>query len=193
MHIVEAVLGNIKQGLWRARLEAASVDWLSLNQWEVQKNRLRKKTVGGAEIAVSLDRGTHLQDGDVLLWEPERSTAVVARVLLKEVMVIQIAANQAGDTRTRVCVELGHALGNQHWPAVVKGSQVYVPLTVDKRVMASVMKSHAFEGITYRFVPGSEVIPYLAPHEQRRLFGNPDQPTHTHSHEHEHDHDYASD
>ena len=47
------------------------------------------------------------------------------------------------------CVELGHALGNQHWPAVVKGTRVYVPLTVARAVMASVMKTHAFEGVTY--------------------------------------------
>ena len=46
----------------------------------------------------------------------------------------------------RTCVELGHALGNQHWPAVVKGTRVYVPLTVDRRSWRSVMKTHAFPG-----------------------------------------------
>jgi urease accessory protein len=33
------------------------------------------------------------------------------------------------------------------------------------------MKTHSFEGVTFAFAPGSEVIPYLAPHEARRLFG----------------------
>jgi len=33
------------------------------------------------------------------------------------------------------------------------------------------MKTHAFEGITYGFARGEDVIPYLAPHEARRLFG----------------------
>ena len=56
------------------------------------------------------------------------------------------------------CVELGHALGNQHWAAVVKGMRVYVPLAVARAVMASVMKTHAFKGVTYAFVPGAEVI-----------------------------------
>jgi urease accessory protein len=86
-------------------------------------------------------------------------------------------------------------LGNQHWPAVVKGSDVYVPLTVDRNVMASVMKTHAFSGITYEFLPGTEVIPYLLPHEARRLFGGADAtphshlPGHTHAHgEHHHSH-----
>ena len=52
----------------------------------------------------------------------------------------------------RTCIELGHALGNQHWPALVKGARVFVPLTVDHKVMASVMKTHRFEGIRYEFV-----------------------------------------
>jgi len=72
-------------------------------------------------------------------------------------------------------------LGNQHWPAVVKGTTVFVPLTVDRKVMASVMKTHAFSGISYDFAPGLEIIPYLAPHESRRLFGGADSTPHVHT------------
>ena len=91
-------------------------------------------------------------------------------------MIVDLAGcrGRAPAVVVRTVVELGHALGNQHWPAVVKGASVYVPLTVDRKVMASVMKTHAFAGITYEFVPGAEVIPYLAPHEARRLFGGAD-------------------
>ena len=87
----------------------------------------------------------------------------------------------------RTAVEFGHAVGNQHWPAVVKGMQVYIPLTVDRKVMQSVMRTHHLEGVDYSFQPGSEVIPYLAPHEIRRLFGGtgPDSATHRHEHCHE--------
>ena len=80
----------------------------------------------------------------------------------------------------RSAVELGHAIGNQHWPAVVKGTKMYVPLTVDRKVMDSVMRTHAFTGITHEFVPGTEVIAYLAPHESRRLFGGADSTPHSH-------------
>ena len=78
----------------------------------------------------------------------------------------------------------GHAIGNQHWPAVVKGTKVYVPLTVDKKVMLSVMETHHIEDITYRFIEGTEVIPYLAPHEVRRLFGGAGHESHSHEHVH---------
>ena len=73
--------------------------------------------------------------------------------------------------------------GNQHWPALVKGNRVYVPLTVDRKVMSSVMNTHRFEGIRYEFVPGGEIVPYLAPHESRRLFGGAEGPVHSHTHE----------
>jgi urease accessory protein len=183
--LVEAVLGNAADPEWKARLTAATVDPLDLDHWEAQKNRFRKKTRGGDELAVSLDRGTFMRDGDVLLWDAAAARAVVARISLRDVMIIHLdaMAGAAPELAMRTCVELGHALGNQHWPALVKGGRVYVPLTVDRKVMASVMKTHRFEGIRYEFVPGGEIVPYLAPHESRRLFGGAEGPVHTHTQE----------
>jgi urease accessory protein len=170
---VDAILGRASEGDWPGRLEHARSDVLLLDQAEAQKSRLRKRTAGGVEVAISLDRGIQLRDGDVLFWDEARRTAIVARVDLKDVLVIDLSALLDGprDVSMARCVELGHALGNQHWAAVVKGTKVYVPLTVARAVMASVMKTHSFEGVTFAFAPGSEVIPYLAPHEARRLFG----------------------
>jgi urease accessory protein len=146
---------------------------LRLDQSDAQKSRLRRATEGGVEVAISLDRGVRLQDGDVLLWDPSGRAAIVARIDLSEVLEIDLAAlpGEPVEVAMARCVELGHALGNQHWPAIVKGLSVYVPVIAARSVMASVMKTHAFEGVTYAFVAGQEVIPYLAPHEARRLFG----------------------
>lgn len=185
MILVEAVLGNAADPAWAARLAAAAVDELALDHWEAQKNRFRKKTAGGVELAVSLDRGTFMRDGDVLVWDAAASRAVVARISLRDVMIIHLdgIAGSPPEIALRTCVELGHALGNQHWPALVKGNRVFVPLTVDRKVMSSVMNTHRFEGIRYEFVPGGEIVPYLAPHESRRLFGGAEGPVHSHTHE----------
>ena len=185
MQIIEAVLGNATDPEWAARLVGAAVDPLELDHWEAQKNRFRKRTAGGVEIAVSLDRGTFIRDGDVLLWDGPASRAVVARISLRDVMIIHLdgLASDAPEVALRTCVELGHALGNQHWPALVKGTRVFVPLTVDRRVMSSVMTTHRFEGIRHEFVAGGEVVPYLAPHESRRLFGGAEGPVHSHAHD----------
>lgn len=185
MILVEAILGNAGDADWQTRIASAAVDTLELDHWEAQKSRLRKHTQGGEELAISLDRGTFIRDGDVLVWDAGTPSLVLARIRLRDVMAIHLDALMQSDPTIalRTCVELGHALGNQHWPALVKGDRVYVPLTVDPKVMASVMKTHGFEGIRYEFVPGSEVVPYLAPHESRRLFGAAEGAVHKHTHD----------
>ncbi|KXF77048.1 urease accessory protein UreE [Paramesorhizobium deserti] len=190
--LIEQVLGNTKEVLWKQKLDSARIDWLVLDQWEAQKNRLRKRTSGDLEVAISLDRNTHLHDGDILIWDEAGSCAVVVKTELKSVMVIDLGnvATQSPEIILRTCFELGHALGNQHWPAVVKGSKVFVPLTIDQKVMSSVMRTHDFSGITFEFVPGEDVIPYLAPHESRRLFGGAEPASHAHA-DHGHMHTRA--
>lgn len=190
MIIIENILGNIGDPEWSRRLYSANIDLLHVGQWEAQKSRFRKTTTKGAEIAVALDRGAYIRDGDVLLWDAQKTAAVVARIDLREVMVVHLddLKNLAPDVAMRTCVELGHAMGNQHWPALVKGNLVYVPLTVDRKVMSSVMDTHRFENIRYEFVPGREVVVHLEPHESRRLFGGAEGPVHTHTHSHTHSH-----
>jgi len=181
--LIESILGNAGDPDWTARLAAVAVDPLALDHWEAQKNRFRKKTAAGVEVAVSLDRGTFMRDGDVLLYDAAAGRAVIARISLRDVMVVHLdeLASHSPEIAMRTCVELGHAMGNQHWPALVKGTRVYVPLTVDRKVMASVMNTHRFDGIRYEFVPGGDIVPYLAPHESRRLFGGAEGPVHTHT------------
>jgi urease accessory protein len=185
MILIQTVLGNIGDREWAERLSAANTDLLEIDQWDAQKSRFRKTTAKGVEIAVSIDRNTHLRDGDVLLWDAQALSALVARIELRDVMIVHLdeLVSLAPEMAMRTCVELGHAMGNQHWPALVKDNSVYVPLTVDRKVMASVMNTHRFEGIRYEFVPGRAVVPYLAPHESRRLFGGAEGPVHSHTHE----------
>ena len=139
-------------------------------------------------------------NGDILDFSTENNKAIVIRIDLKPVLVIDLGgiANLDKDIIINRCIEIGHAIGNQHWPAVVKGTKVYVPLTVDRKVMLSVMDTHSIEGITYSFQEGQEIIPYLLPQEIRRLFGatGTDSNTHTHAHhvhDHDHDHDHSHD
>jgi urease accessory protein len=183
--IIEGILGNSRDPEWHQRLSVAKIDLFEVDQWQAQKSRFRKTTVNDTELAISLDRGTHIHDGDVLHWDIQTATAIVARIELRDVMIVRLDSlvRGASETAMRTCVELGHAMGNQHWPALVKDNVVYVPLVIDRKVMESVMRTHRFEGIRFEFVSGRDVIPYLAPHETRRLFGGAEGPVHSHTHE----------
>jgi len=97
---IKSVLGNIGDREWAERLSVAQSDLLEIDQWEAQKSRFRKTTANGVEIAVSIDRGTHIRDGDVLLWDAEARSAVVARIELRDVMIVHL------DDLTRLAPEV---------------------------------------------------------------------------------------
>lgn len=179
---------------WKEKLSSADIDFVFLDQWTAQKSRFLGKGVSGAEYPIALARHSQIVDGDIIDYDPENNKAIVLRIELSPVLVINMSSLEEKDPASiiRIAVELGHAIGNQHWPAVVKGTKVYVPLTVDKKVMLSVMETHHIEGITFDFEKGLDVIPYLAPHEIRRLFGGAGHESHTHTHSHgEEDHHHS--
>ncbi len=186
MEIFDSILGNASDADWKVRLEDAQVDWLELSQWDAQKNRFRKKTAGGRAMAVSLERGHSLRDGDILDWDEAERRAVVCRIRLCPVMAVDMAAlgGRPREEALASAVRLGHALGNQHWPAVVHGSTVFVPVSTDKNVAASVMDTHAIPGVSYVFLSGEDVLDLLDEHEARRLFGGAEQGGHVHEYQH---------
>lgn len=199
MKIYTEIIGNMYQKPeWSEKLKDINIEYVYLDQWTAQKSRFLGKSDKGEEYPIALKRHSQIIDGDIIYFSPGENKAVVLRIDLSPVLVIDMEALVQKDPETmiRISVELGHAIGNQHWPAVVKGTKVYVPLTVDKKVMLSVMETHHIEGITYEFQKGLEIIPYLAPHEIRRLFGGAGQESHSHEeahntcHEHPHTHSH---
>lgn len=197
MKIYTEIIGNIyHMPEWGEKLKDVETENIYLDQWTAQKSRFLGKSDKGEEYPIALKRHSQIIGGDVIYYSPKENKAVILRIDLSPVLVINMEALTRKDPENmiRISVELGHAIGNQHWPAVVKGMKVYVPLTVDKKVMLSVMETHHIEGITYEFQKGMEIIPYLAPHEIRRLFGGAGQESHSHEegpqacHEHMHPH-----
>lgn len=192
MKIYQQIAGNLCDPEWVEKSKDARIEYIDLDQWTAQKSRFVVKGDRGNEYAVALARHSQLRDGDIIEYRPERNELAVIRIRLNEVLVADLSSlvDQQPEKIIHIALELGHAIGNQHWPAVVKGTKVYVPLTVDKKVMDSVMHTHHIENVNYAFQPGSEIIPYLAPHEIRRLFGGtgPDSDVHHHHSEPVHIH-----
>lgn len=95
----------------------------------LRKTGSGKDTRNGQAIAVSLDRNAFLHDGDILLWDEKTKQAVICKIDLCEVLIIDLSGLQKlpADQLIERCVQLGHALGNQHWPAIVQNGFVYVP------------------------------------------------------------------
>ena len=184
MILIEHILGNAKKDPnWKQKLEGANIDLLVLDQREAQKSRCRRTSLGGRDLGISLERNVVLADGDVLLWDEANNTAVVVQLNLRDVMVIDLKElkQQPLDVLIKTSFELGHALGNQHWKAVTKHNEVYIPLTVETKMMDSVMRTHGFQHLPYAFVGGAQILPLLTTSEARLLFGGAEE-TDTHVH-----------
>lgn len=193
MNLYAEIIGNInKSSEWKEKLGNVEVENIHLDQWAAQKSRLLAKGDKGNEYPIALKRGSQVSDGDIIYYSPEEKKAVVIRIDLSPVLVIDLSGlkEKSPEDIIRISVELGHAIGNQHWPAVVKGTTMYVPLTVAEKVMTTVIDTHRIEGIKYEFKKGAEIIPNLEAQEVRKLFGGASHEIHTHSHNHDHGHDH---
>ncbi|EMO2481743.1 MULTISPECIES: urease accessory protein UreE [Citrobacter freundii complex] len=184
MYLIEKTLGNINsRGELDLSAEGIKHDVLVLEQWEAQKSRCRKKSQFGYDIGLSLDRHIRLNDGDILLYDKANRYLLTVKIQLRRVMVVDLGlfdVEKITDLLTRA-FELGHALGNQHWKAVIKGYCVFIPIVVADKMLASVMKSHGYIEGQYYFTEGEKVIPLLTPSESRLLFGGTEE-AHTHVH-----------
>jgi len=180
MIVVEEILGNVGED---ARLEelhrrweaTGQVETVELTPLEAQKGRLRTVTDKGTPLGIRLGRGSALRDGDVLYLNESEARVIVARLKPEEELIITLNATISPAELLRVAVRLGHVLGNQHWPVKVEGTSVYVPVSVDKKVMETVLQTYNLPGIEYRFEKATVgAVSRIVPHER------------AHPHEHPH-------
>lgn len=191
MAVYSEILGNINSSPeWKTKIDNTEIEFIHLDQWAAQKSRLLVKGDKGNEYPIALKRGSQVADGDVIYYSPDKKTSVVIRIDLCPVLVIDLSGlvSKSPEDIIRISVELAHAIGNQHWPAVIKGTTMYVPLTVAEKVMLTVIDTHHIEGISYKFEKGEDIISKLEPQEIRKLFGGASHEIHTHGHETTHTH-----
>lgn len=125
--------------------QAGTLDEVTIDECEAHKSRLRLYTSKGRELGLRLPRGTKLADGDVFALDAEEG-GVLLHLSLQEVMVLTSLPCPSETERLRRAVRLGHVLGNQHWPVAVVEQQVLVPVSLDRAVMETVLRTHHLTG-----------------------------------------------
>ena len=125
MILVESVVGNDP----RTRLEdeARTVDAWTSSGWTSGRPRRTASAARRRRASRSPSRSSatrHLHDGDSCLGRggTDRPSSPASSSRTSWSSASMACSDQPAETLARTCVELGHALGNQHWPAVVKGT-----------------------------------------------------------------------
>ena len=93
MKVYTEVLGNINRDQqWKEKLKNMETDYIFLDQWTAQKSRFLGKGTSGEEYPIALKRHTQVADGDVIDFNPDTKKAVVLKIELSPVLVIDLGA-----------------------------------------------------------------------------------------------------
>ncbi len=166
-------LGNIHQA---SDLAAQVTQWenaqqleeVTISEREARKSRLRLQTATGQDLGLVLPRGTEITDGDVFAFT-DREGGLLVRLALQEVMVLTLRPGLSLREQHSWLVRLGHVLGNQHWPVASVNEAVLVPVTLDRAVMETVLRTHRLlDRFTIRYEqrswPKADSITWTTPH-----------------------------
>ncbi len=169
MLIVDQVVGNRHEDAMLDRdCERAAADGalevVSLPFHDAQRGRMRLTTDAGTEVGVALGRGIRLRDGDVLYRNSDGTQVITVAVAPSEALSIRLVSGIDSDKLFELGVRVGHVLGNQHWPIRLSEGRVLVPVSVDRTVMETVLRTYGLDGIGWEFVAvPSDELPAAMP------------------------------
>jgi urease accessory protein len=128
---------------------------------------MRKTTDKGTDVAVSLEQGNSLRNGDVLYHSSDRM--IVVEQEPENVAVLSFKDEDATENEMfEAAVKLGHAIGNLHRPINVKGKKVILPIQADSEIE---LLNNTFK----------QIIDHLTITRERIVF-EPEEGWHTHEH-----------
>ena len=111
--IITKALGQLKD----FNSSSKEIDWLELEWEELNKKILRKDTVSGREVAISLEESGSLRYEDVLFEDED--TLIVIRTKLEKVYVITPKTMQEMG-------KMAFEIGNRHTPCIIEDEEILV-------------------------------------------------------------------
>jgi urease accessory protein len=134
MITVDSVLGNINNDkTFKEKYDEMSArkvsETIKISRLESQRVRMRKLSDKGTDVALTLQPGTRLKHGDVIILT-ENKMVVVGKEP-EDVVMIQIRNNIHEADIVEITVRIGHIIGNLHKPIKLDGNKIYFRIQAD--------------------------------------------------------------
>ena len=134
---INKILGNINsdsylQEKYQDMKKKDKVEKIELNRLESGRIRIRKVSDKGTDLALTLNPGSHIYDGDVILVAEE--TMVIAKRESENVAIISLNNDISAEQILDMAIKLGHIIGNMHRPIRVINNKVYFPIQSDSEI-----------------------------------------------------------
>ena len=134
---INKILGNIHSALdlhekYQDMLNKDKVEKIQISRLEANRTRIRKVSDKGTDLALTLNPGTHISDGDVVLLTEERM--IIAKRESENVAIVSLNNGISTEQILETAIRLGHIIGNMHRPIKVTNNKVYFPIQSDSEI-----------------------------------------------------------
>ena len=108
------------------------VEKIQVSRLEADRIRIRKLSDKGTDLALTLNPGSHIYDGDVILLAKE--TMVIVKREPENVAIVTLNDEKSTEQTLEKAIKLGHIIGNMHRPIRVTNNKVYFPIQSDSEI-----------------------------------------------------------
>ena len=142
--LAETYLGNVgEQDELALRVARSQKDKLCLEvtieRSDRAKGRILTQTAEGQTVGIVKGRDWLIRDGDVFALEG--NYLLLVGIQSQTVIALTFADNAQGDPAA--LIQLGHVLGNRHWPVTVKEKALYIELVTEAALVESTIRETA--------------------------------------------------
>jgi urease accessory protein len=108
------------------------VEKIQLSRLDADRTRIRKLSNKGTDLALTMERGSHINEGDVLLLTDEKM--IIVKRESENVAIISLNNDVSAKQFMETAIKLGHIIGNMHRPIKVTNNKVYFPIQSDSEI-----------------------------------------------------------
>jgi urease accessory protein len=127
----------------------ATLDFIDVPWAEAAKRRLRRRTKGGLDFALSMQHSQYLFHGAVLFNSEDHTVAVCRPEELA--LIIDLSQTRSVADMVRQAALIGHAFGNQHVPVEVDGCCILIPMLSSEDLMTKTVRDLKLGELSLRF------------------------------------------
>ena len=152
--VAQTYIGNINNDSDLKQLVATeSCLEVTLQPSDRHKGRIHAHTASGIAVGIIKSRDRPIQSGD--LFRTNSDKLLLVNLEEKELLVLDLSSVDSNLAPAKL-VQLGHTLGNHHYPIMMQGSKIYVQLVTDKLIVEKLINDLNIAGLQIKYQTQSE-------------------------------------
>ena len=154
IEVAQTYMGNINDDSELAQLiTTESCLEVTLTQSDRTKGRIHAHTASDVAVGIIKSRDRALRSGDLFRTNSDKLLLVYLQE--QELLVLDLSSI-ADNISSSQLVQLGHILGNHHYPIEVQGNKIYVQLITDKLILEKLINELDIPNLQIKYQMQSE-------------------------------------